>query len=404
MILYIDLNSCFATIEQQARPLLRGKPLAITNRLVPNSCIITASYEAKARGVKVGMRRLEAETLCPNLIFTESEPSKYIYVHERLRAIMSDYSSSVTMKSIDEGIIDLAKAPISIKERPILDVANELKSRLKSEIGCYMHSNVGLASNRFLAKLAAGLHKPDGLDVITKENLRTVLRPLSLTDLPGINFRLERRLKAYHINTPLDFLDAPEVVLRKQVFRSIDGTKWYKRLRGLEVDDQLSTIKSIGRQFVLESKTLPQNAVWHRLAHLCEDVGYRLRSKGLYARGVYVWATGYNGCLYRPHYLATLPFCDDQAIITLAKQLFSTLPPGLRIIGITLYKLTDSPNPQISFFEQELEKPKQVSAAVDAINRRFGARTIHSALTLDTNSVTAKLPFGSTRYLDHSIT
>lgn len=402
-ILYIDLNSCFATIEQQARPLLRYKPLAITNRLVPNSCIITASYEAKAKGVKVGMRRLEAEALCPGLVFTESEPSKYIYVHERLKQIMLDYSPAVTMKSIDEGIIDLSKSPPPIKGRPILEIANELKSRLKSEVGCYMRSNVGLASNCFLAKLAAGLHKPDGLDLITPKNLRKVLEPLSLTDLPGINTRLERRLKAYQINTPLEFLDASEETLRKQVFRSIDGTKWYKRLRGIEVDVYQNTIKSIGRQYVLESRCLTRQEVWQRLAHLCEDVGYRLRSKNLYARGIYLWATRYNSLSYKTHFLGQTPFSSDMAILEIAKNLYRNLPDGLQIIGVTLYKLTDTPAPQISLFEEELRRPEKISTAIDTINRRFGARTIHSALTLGTDKVKAKLPFGSTRYLDHSI-
>jgi len=402
-ILYIDLNSCFATIEQQARPLLRYKPLAITNRLVPNSCIITASYEAKAKGVKVGMRRPEAEALCPGLIFTESEPSKYIYIHERLKQIMLDYSPTVTMKSIDEGVIDLSKSPPPIKERPILEIANELKSRLKSEVGCYMRSNVGLASNCFLAKLAAGLHKPDGLDLITPKNLRKVLEPLSLTDLPGINTRLERRLKAYQINTPLEFLDASEETLRKQVFRSIDGTKWYKRLRGIEVDVYQNTIKSIGRQYVLESRCLTRQEVWQRLAHLCEDVGYRLRSKNLYARGIYLWATRYNGLSYKTHFLGQTPFSSDMAILEIAKNLYRNLPDELQIIGVTLYKLTDTPAPQISLFEEELRRPEKISTAIDTINRRFGARTIHSALTLGTDKVKAKLPFGSTRYLDHSI-
>lgn len=403
MILFLDLNSCFATIEQQARPLLRGKPVAITNRLVPNSCIITASYEAKAMGVKVGMRRLEAQALCPNLIFTESEPSKYIYIHERLKSIMQEYSSHVEMKSIDEGYIDLTQAPVQIRHRPAIEVAIELKSRLKSEIGCYMRSNAGLASNRFLAKLAGGLHKPDGLDSITPANQRQIFSSLCLTDLPGINVRLERRLKAYCINTPLDFLDASEEVLRRQVFRSIDGTKWYRRLRGIEVDDNASIIKSIGRQFVLESKLLTRPDIWVRFVHLAEDVGYRLRSKGLYARGLYLWATSYDGKFHRTHQLNPTPFSSDHEIISIAQKLYANLPSNLRVIGITLYKLQDSSNPQLSLFENELQKSRKVAKATDSINRRFGARTLHSALTLNTNSVNAKLPFGSTRYFTHDI-
>ena len=239
-ILYIDLNSCFATIEQQSRPMLRGRPVAITNRITPNACIIAASYEAKAQGVKVGMRRKEAEAICKDIIFAETEPSKYIFVHEKLKHIMQDYSADVVMKSIDEGVINLAAAPPHIKIRNRVEIGHEIKQRLFTEIGDYMRCNVGIASNRFLAKVAAELHKPDGLDEITPENQRTIFATLKLTDLPGINTRMERRLNAVSIFTPLDFLDTDELTLVKLVCKSIDGTKWYKRLRGIEVDDYSS--------------------------------------------------------------------------------------------------------------------------------------------------------------------
>lgn len=403
MILFIDLNSCFATIEQQARPMLRGRPVAVTNRIVPNSCIITASYEAKTKGVKVGMRRVEAEALCPGIVFVESEPSKYIYVHKKLKQIMEGYSARVEMKSIDEGIIDLAQSPMRIKARSPVEVAGELKERLKLEVGCCMRSNVGLASNRFLAKLAGGLHKPDGLDVITAENQREIFCELELTDLPGINVRLERRLKAYGIDTPVKFMDATEEVLKRQIFRSIDGVKWYKRLRGIEVDDMVSSIKSVGRQFVLESSTLSREEVWVRLAHLVEDVGYRLRSKRLYARGVYIWGVRHDGKVIKAHQLMVIPFSTDREIIEVTKRLYGELPEGLKIIGVTLYKLQDSLAEQLSLFEEEYARGRRLAKAEDDVNQRFGARTIHSALTLDTDSVRAKLPFGSTRYLDRAI-
>ena len=137
-ILFVDLNSCFATIEQQARPMLRGRPVAITNRISPNACIIAASYEAKALGVKVGMRRREADALCPQIIYAETEPSKYIFVHEKLKSIMQDYSAKVVMKSIDEGIIDLAEAPEHIRTRNRYEIGRELKDRLLNEVGDWM--------------------------------------------------------------------------------------------------------------------------------------------------------------------------------------------------------------------------------------------------------------------------
>ncbi len=403
-IVFIDLNSCFATIEQQSRPMLRGRPVAITNRITPNACIIAASYEAKAKGVKVGMRRREAEAICKDIIFAETEPSKYIFVHNKLKRIMQDYSADVVMKSIDEGLINLAAAPPHIKARNRADIGREIKHRLRTEIGDYMRCNVGIASNRFLAKLAAELHKPDGLDEITPENQRAVFATLKLTDLPGINVRMERRLNAVNIFTPLQFLDADEQTLVKLVYKSIDGSKWYKRLRGIEVDDYFSDIKSVGRQYVMEGKHLSREETRARILHLSEDVGYRLRSKKLYARGVYVWLYGYDDVFSHKSLILKRAIDTDHDICDIASQLFSQLPTPARIIGITLYKLQRYPDAQLTFYQNQLDRAENVCAAIDKINYRFGARKIHSAASHGTEHVKTKIPFGSTRYLDHSIT
>ena len=402
--MYIDLNSCFATIEQQSRPMLRGRPVAISNRITPNSCIIAASYEAKARGIKVGMRRSEAILLCPDLIFVETEPDKYIFVHQKLRDIMESYSPIVVMKSIDEGLLDLAESPKHIRQMPHAELAQEIKTRLRTEIGCWMRCNIGISSNRFLAKTAAELHKPDGFDEITAENQRQVFSTLKLTDLPGINLRMQARLNAVGIFTPLQLLDADERTLVKMVCHSIDGTKWYKRLRGIEVDDWVSDIKSIGRQYVLEGKHLTKGEIYARIMHLSEDVGYRLRSKQLHARGVYVWAFTYDGqYLHRAHIRKTA-FNTDQDILQSARELFADFPAPLRIIGITLYKIQAQPEQQLCFDQPTIDAREQLCLAADNINLRFGSRTIHYADSCGTDHVKTKIPFGSTRYLDHSIT
>ncbi len=401
--LYIDLNSCFATIEQQARPMLRGRPVAITNRLTPNSCIIAASYEAKALGIKVGMRRREAQAICPDLVYAETEPSKYIFVHEKFRAIMADYSAETVMKSIDEGVIDLAEAPESVRNRSRIEIGYEIKRRLRTEIGDYMRCNVGIASNRFLAKLAAELHKPDGLDEITPQNQRDIFATLKLQDLPGINVRMEARLNAVGIFTPLQFLDADAETLAKLVWKSIDGYKWHKRLRGIEVDDAVSDIKSIGRQYVLESNRLSRTEIEARILHLAEDAGYRLRSKNLYTRGIYLWLQDYRECMFHTSVILPEAIHSDQDIQRVARELFAKLPDRARVIGITLYKLQPKANSQLSLYQATLDRQNQLCAAEDKINYRFGARKIHSADTLGTAQVKTKIPFGSVRYFDHAV-
>lgn len=414
LIMHIDLNSCFATVEQQARPMLRGKPVAIMNRRTEHTMIVTASYEAKARGVKLGMSFKDAKRLCPDLVGLESDPPKYRYVYHKLLDIMRDYSPHVTMKSIDEGVIDFTQAPDAIRERDLVEVANEIKQRLREEIGCAMRCNIGIATNRFLAKTAASLNKPDGLDVITHENLREVMGKLELQDLTGIAGRNEHRLNAIGITTPLEMLDASPEVLH-EAFRSICGEQWHQRLRGWEVDDVAHDIKTCGRQYVIERRGLSRDEVAQRLHHLVEAVGRKLRSQGKCARGVGIYARikndetlaltngrwGRKGNYWHTKYLAPLPFYSDQAIWTISQRLFAAAPDGdVREIGVHVYHLHDDFGGQLSLFGDELAREQRVTGAIDEINARYGERTIHSADTIGTGEfVKTKIPFGSTRYL-----
>lgn len=399
LVMHIDLNSCFASIEQQSRPRLRGRPVVIVNRATEHTGIVTASYEAKARGIEALMKLKDARKIVPEVVAIESDPAKYKYVYRKLLAIMQDYSAHVTMKSIDEGIIDFHQAPMAAQQRGLVDIGYEIKQRLRDEVGVAMRCNVGISTNRFLAKTAAGLHKPDGLDVITPKNLREVLGSLQLTSLNGIAWRNEARLNAVGITTSLEFLAATEETLRKIVFKSIDGTKWYKRLRGWEVDDVPTKMGRVGRQYVLERFDLTHSEILQRLHHLCESVGWRLRKQGLSARGVYVYAKTAAGYWHACRVME-LPFFSNKAIYELAGQLFTEAPGGVREIGIHCYELIDDVSSQLSLFADEMAHERAVTIASDDINERYGERTIVSADTIDTGIyVSQKIPFGSTRYL-----
>ena len=415
LVMHIDLNSCFATVEQQSRPMLRGKPVAILNRRTEHTMIVTCSYEAKALGVKLGMNFREAKRLCPQLVGLESDPPKYRHVYHKLMDIMKDYSPHFRMKSIDEGVIDFALSPALIRNRDLVEVGHEIKRRLKEEIGCAMRCNVGIAPNRFLAKTAAGMNKPDGLTVIDHNNLREVMGKLKLQDLTGIAVQNAHRLNAVGIYTPLQFLDTDPEILQKVVFKSICGLQWHQRLRGWEVDDVDYDLKTCGRQYVLEARDLPRADVLRRLHNLTEAVGAKLRSQNKCARGVGVYARlagagnlhasngrwGHKGNYWHQKYLAPLPFFSDAAIWAVTSRLFSHAPAGsVREIGIHVYHLTDGLGDQLSLFGDELVRERQVTWAIDEINARYGAHTIHSADTVGTTPfMKAKIPFGSTRYL-----
>ncbi len=406
-VMHIDLNSCFATVEQQARPMLRARPVAILNRRTEHTMIVTASYEAKLMGVKTGMRFRDAKQLCPDLVGLESDPPKYRYVYHQLMRIMNDYSAHVRMKSIDEGVIDFSESAPDVRQRDLREIGHEIKQRLCDEIGVAMRCNVGISTNRFLAKMAAGLHKPDGLDVITQATIRRDFAQLELTDITGIAGRMERRLKAVGILTPLDLLDASEETLRQQVFKSIDGTAWYRRLRGIEVDKRDFPIRSAGRQYVLDGYKLPRHEVLRRLHHLAEEVGHKIRSQGLVARGIRVHARGYEhegsgwkGSMWQARHMAPLPFSSNQAIYEQACRLFAAAPVFVKEIGVTCYELSEPGTAQLTLFGDELARESAITDAVDEINARYGGRTIHSADTLSTNTMMRqKIPFGSTRYL-----
>lgn len=401
-VMHIDLNSCFATVEQQARPMLRGKPLAVTNRLTVNACVIAASYEAKGYGVKVGMRLSDAKILAPGLVTLETDPPKYHYAYQKLVNIMKSYSPNVNMRSIDEGIIDFAGTREAINTRSLTEIGYEIKKRLKEDVGCWMRCNIGIAPNRFLAKTAASLHKPDGLDVIDHVNLRKTLSNLELTDLTGIASKNQARLNAAGIMAPLQFLDAPSDLLHHQVFKSVCGDDWHQRLRGYEVDEREWDTKTIGRQFVMDDYQAPEDKVRSRLMHLCESTGLKMRYKNFAARGMSVHIRYKGGDYWHSRKAFKSSFFTNAEIYRRATLLFNQHPRLDYVveIGVSCYLLEPSSMNQVSILE-EVNKEIWLTDAVDEVNQRYGNHTITFAVSLDAKEkIKQKIPFGSTRYFE----
>lgn len=400
-ILHIDLNSCFATVEQQARPTLRNRPLGVTNRLTKNACVVAASYEAKAQGVKVGMAFSEAKLHCPDLIMVETDPPKYHYVYKKLVKIMKSYSPAIGMKSIDEGVIDF-HGTRQVNSRPLAVIGYEIKQRLRDEVGGWMRCNIGIAPNRFLAKTAAGLHKPDGLDIITQKNLRPTLAGLKLTDLTGIAERNQARLNAAGIYTTLQFLDAPSELLVRKVFGSICGEDWHKRLHGWEVDEREFDTKTVGRQFVMDDYNASEEKVRNRLAHLCESTGLKLRHKGLCARGVSVYIQYKTGDTWHSRRAFKSSFYTTPEIFRRVLLLFNQHPRHGHIVmlSVSCYLLAPSTANQMSILD-EVNKEAYLTEAVDEINDRYGNYTVTFASSLGASQqVKQKIPFGTTRYFE----
>lgn len=317
-VMHIDLNSCFAIIEQQANRLLRGKPVGVAAYDSPRGFVVASSYEAKAKGVKLGVNVQQARALAPGIIIMTPDPAKYREAHKRFKEVLLGYSPDVAAKSIDEFVVNFSNSTNlkSLKERrkkndkrkksatppgsssfsvhssvsaedrrihndTLLQIGEEIKKRIAESLGEWVTVNIGIGPNRFLAKYAAGFDKPNGMTLIDHVNIRDKYDGMKLVDLPGINVRFRARLRQAGIYTPLDFLAADMDTLRAQVFKSINGYHWYMRLRGYEADNVEFGRKSIGHQYALKDKTTELPKLEALLIKLCEKTGRRLRKNNL---------------------------------------------------------------------------------------------------------------------------
>ncbi|MBI3619558.1 hypothetical protein HY214_00195 [Candidatus Roizmanbacteria bacterium] len=401
LIMHIDLDSCFASIEQQANPFLRNKPVVVAAYTTPNGCILSPSKEAKKYGIKTGMRLKDAQNLCSRLLVLPTDPPKYRQVHAQFKKIFSDYSPTVIPKSIDEAIIDFAVSPF--KEYNLQLIAQEIKTRIRREIGDWISCSIGIATNRFWAKMGASLHKPDGLEMITPERILPILKTLQLIDLYGINTRYQARLNIQGIMTPVDFFNAKESVLRHQVFKGILGYYWNLRLRGWEIDDYEYQQKSIGHQYALGEKTADRIKLLRLLMKLCEKTGRRLRRSGQTARGLHL------GCLYEDHTywhhghkFPTETYTTEE-IFGKAKWIFDQQPQKKVVIkmAITSYDFSPFHTGQTSLFDGDIEKKRNVAQALDKINDRYGEFVIVPALMMDMDTtIKDAIAFGRIRELD----
>src|SRR5258708_8833264 len=172
-IMHVDLNSCFATVEQQANPLLRGKPIVVAAYNSPNGCVVSPSIEAKRYGIKTGMTVRDAKLLYPAVIVKTPDPPKYRQVHLQFSRIFKDYSPAVTPKSIDEAIIDFSETYV-LFNRSLVAIAREIKKRMRREIREWISCNIVIPPTRFLAKRPANPHKPLRLTLPPHQNLNKV--------------------------------------------------------------------------------------------------------------------------------------------------------------------------------------------------------------------------------------
>lgn len=408
-VMHIDLNSCFATIEQQANRLLRGRPVGVSAYDTPRGFVLAASYEAKRMGVKLGVNNQEARQLCPSIVIVTPDPPKYREAHRRFKQVLLEYTPDVTAKSIDEFVLNLDGSPALRAGKTMEEIGHDIKRRIRESLGEWVTVNIGIATNRFLAKYAAGFNKPDGLTCITHANLRQMYDGMQLVDLPGINVRYAARLMAGGIYTPLQFLDADMWFLKKVIFKSVVGYYWWARLRGFEVDDRTFAMKSIGHQYALPRKTNDKKELERLLMKLCEKVGRRMRYRNRCARGIHLYL-GFDTESYKnlEHLgFEQMPYLRSwheghrldhrlyatTDIFTATRRLLdrAEIETNVRILAITVYDLEPWDPEQMSIFDvvtsvetsrrkravvpseyRSQETTRRLSDALDAVNSRYG--------------------------------
>lgn len=398
--MHIDLNSCFAIIEQQANPLIRNKPVAVAAYDSPGGMILASSYEAKAKGVKLGVNVREARMLAPDICIRMPDPAKYRDAHNRFKEVLLRYTDDVVPKSIDEFVLNLKNSPSLRVGMSMQEIGLQIKKEIKESLGEYVTVNVGIGANRFWAKTAAGLNKPNGLDTITGHNVHHIYEKMALTDITGINVRYAARLNTAGIFTPLEFNAAPAEYLVKTVFHSKIGYDWYARLRGWEVDNVNWGTKTFGHQYALSSKTVDRKELSKILAKLCEKTGRRMRKNNYQAQGVHLWLRFANYHHWAKGRHTRSEVYATQDIYVHAQRLLNeaTIPTYVTQMGVSVYKLTPSNPQQQNLFEGTRLDNHSIADASDKINDRFGEFTIvPGTMTGMEGIILDRIAFGSVK-------
>lgn len=312
-VLFVDMNSFFASCEQQTNYWLRGRPVAVCVYTGKNGAIIAPSIEAKKRGVKMGMRLEEAMIVCPDLVPIETHPARYRDFHVKLINVLKKYSQEVIPRSIDEAVVDLTKYQLIYKD--MTQVALQIKNDIKNEVGDWLKCSIGIAPNAFLAKLASDMQKPDGLTIITPENIDEKLRDMPITHLPGIASAMAERLRMAGITTPLQLRYATPDYL-KSACKSIVGLHWHYRLNFGEMDMQAQGYKSMQamRQISREQRKNIQTLEDIFLS-LCMTLERRMVKNGVFAKKLSVHISYEDGFSYDDNIRTATPQQDGIQII-----------------------------------------------------------------------------------------
>lgn len=374
--LFLDFDSFFASVEQHLRPELRGKPVGVAPTLVDSTCCIAASYEAKAFGVKTGTGVKEARQLCPGITIVEAQPAKYVSFHHRLvDAVESCIHVEATL-SIDELWCWL---PYNLRTPSHLnDIAMNIKEAIQRQVSPYITCTIGMAQNRWLAKMASKMDKPNGFQVLLPEDLPSALYPLKLSDIHGVGRNMELRLHARGIHTVEQLCSASREQLHS-VWGSIEGERMWMNLRGIELPEYSTERRSIGHSHVLPPDKRPQEKALPVLHRLIQKAATRLRSHNMLAGALHIQLRYVHG----PKWAAEYRFehsADSIHFANLAHQLWRKRPDkkgSILKLAVTFTHLLEETNYTPSLFSGCALPRSSLSHTLDKLQAKLGRKAIH---------------------------
>jgi DNA polymerase-4 len=425
--LFLDLNSYFASVEQEVRPELRNRPVAVVPSLVDTTCCIAASYEAKAYGVKTGTMVKEAKELCPKIIFVEGRHELYTEYHNKIVEAVWTCIPVTAIRSVDEMVCQLIG-----RERSLLaamDLGRRIKEAIRTQVGSTLRCSIGLAPNQYLAKVATDMEKPDGLVALTKDVLKEALPTLKLQDLPGVGARMEKRLNEKGVYTMTDLLAILERDHGREQAGELWGSVWGERmwhwLRGDEVIEEDRVVaKSMGHQHVLAPVFRNSEGAWAVAHKLLHRAAMRMRGDKLWASRLsltiaFVGKGRVRGSSpFGPSRseswsseIRLLECQDNPTLISALRKLWSTRPQGRDyqqpfFLSVVLNGLVPDLAHSLTLFDAQdgTEERLQLTSAMDTLNNKYGVSTVAPAAMMTAfDSAPTRIAFRSVpKIFDHS--
>ncbi len=375
--LLVDFNSYFASVEQQAEPRLRGRPLGVVPMLADTTVCIAASVEAKTFGVKTGTRVAEARRLCPGIEFVVARHALYIDYHHRAVAAVDTVVPVRAVLSIDE--MDCELTGRWREPARALELARKVKTTLASAVGEHLRTSIGIGPNTFIAKTASDMVKPDGLVLIEKHELPQRLFALPVRALSGIGRQMDKRLAAHGIATVRDLCARSRDELRA-IWGGMGGEVLHDRLRGEEQHERASETASISHSSVLAPALRNPEDAFAVLDRLVQKAAMRLRKADLYAGRIAVGVKYLDGARWDAD-MRLVDTQDTMAFLHALEKLWAKRPRSARTIlqvGMAFSELVAEARRTGSLFASEA-RSKSLYTALDRLNARFGRQAVYFA-------------------------